>query len=1269
VSETPTPGSIITFYSYKGGTGRSMALANVGCLLAQRQAQTSGRSVLMVDWDLEAPGLHRFFRHRFRRKLGTGDDYAEAVERQPGLIDLFWKLQELVESLPAGQSELSPATEQELRKRLNLRDFVLETDIESLHLLKAGQFGKDYPRRVNTFGWEALYNQSPWLIPWFASWLAERYEYVLIDSRTGVTDTSGICTMLLPEKLAVVFTPNLQSTEGALAQIEGSINYRRCSDDLRPLLVFPLPSRIESTLPTLRDRWRFDPQCGYQPRFEALFRRVYGLAKCDLTEYFNEVQVPQVPDYAYGEEIAVLVERGADKFSLTNSYTVFTDRLLAPAEPWERPGLAVEIAGVAQDALRRAYALMARLSPQELEVARRVLTRLVQVSPGPEFGPDSPRRARRRDLDAAAGSLLDRMVQAGVVCSLPNSTEGGESLFELADLALISEWAQLRDWIEEDREFLFWRERLRAHLTEQERSGTPLTGKPLAEADRWLGERRQDLSAEEAAFIENALARQARRRRRLALAGLGVAVLITIIGAVAGWLGLKARREAVEARASSILAAQEAVRDPAVIALLAMEIDRLSAPRTKSSLDASRFAQRAAASALPVAILAGHEKSVLGAVFSPDGSHVVTASADGTARVWSADGSAEPLVLRGHQNIVRSAAFSPDGLRIVTSSVDGTARIWNADGSGKPIVLSGNRHVVVSAAFSPDGSRVVTTSLNGTARIWNADGSGTPIVLRGHLAWVVSAAFSPDGSRIVTASIDGTARIWNANGSGKPIVLRGDGRPIASAAFSPDGSHVITASQDYTARIWSSDGSGKPFVLRGHTDALVGASFSFDGLRVLTASKDGTARVWHADGSGETVVLRGHDGPLASAAFSPDGSRVVTASSDRTARVWKANGFGETIVLRGHEGEIWSAAFSRDGRRIVTASADTTARVWKVEGASEPVVFRSPKGLSSAAFSPDGSRVFFASNDGSVQTWKLDGSGQLIVRDALKDKTISAISADGSMIVTASSKGTLWISRMDGSGNPIILGRDEGGVRSATFSHDGSRVVTAGSDGTAKIWKADRSSNPILLRGHNGSVANATFSPDGSRVVTASSDGTARVWTVDGQLVTKLRGHEGPLWSAAFSPDGSLVVTASEDRTARIWKADGSGKPIVLRGHENVVMSAVFSPDGFRIATASADGTARIWNADGSSEPLVLRGRERLVTSVAFSPDGSRVVTTSFDGTARLWRVSWTALIQYLKSVTHSCLTPGQRMQYLGETPAAARAAYETCKQEPHRGN
>ncbi len=61
MSQNKVPGQIFTFYSYKGGTGRSMALANVGCLLARRGGNQTQNRVLLVDWDLEAPDFIAFF--------------------------------------------------------------------------------------------------------------------------------------------------------------------------------------------------------------------------------------------------------------------------------------------------------------------------------------------------------------------------------------------------------------------------------------------------------------------------------------------------------------------------------------------------------------------------------------------------------------------------------------------------------------------------------------------------------------------------------------------------------------------------------------------------------------------------------------------------------------------------------------------------------------------------------------------------------------------------------------------------------------------------------------------------------------------------------------------------------------------------------------------------------------------------------------------------------------------------------------------------------
>jgi MinD-like ATPase involved in chromosome partitioning or flagellar assembly len=353
-----TPGQIITFYSYKGGTGRTMALANIACLLAEQQTNGGEKGVLMIDWDLEAPGLHNYFRKHLQRpktaktkkKFQKADSYAKN-----GLIEFFYEVSQRIDeklkanakaSSPSRSSDFSPTSEtiaQQALEEMDLNSFVSNLDINGLFLMQAGNFDSNQPKAygelVNTFDWEALYNKSPHIFRVFAEFLAQRFSYVLVDSRTGVTDVSGICTNLLPEKLVIVFTPNMQSLEGGLELIKRATAYRQESADLRSLMVYPLVSRVASEEPKLRSTWRFGNAegdiPGFQRAFEKVLSMVYSREKISLSKYFDEVQIQHLPRYAYGEEIAVLVEKIEDRFSLKRSYETFLHKLTKTTVPWE----------------------------------------------------------------------------------------------------------------------------------------------------------------------------------------------------------------------------------------------------------------------------------------------------------------------------------------------------------------------------------------------------------------------------------------------------------------------------------------------------------------------------------------------------------------------------------------------------------------------------------------------------------------------------------------------------------------------------------------------------------------------------------------------------------------------------------------------------------------------------------------------------------------------------------------------------------------------
>jgi WD40 repeat protein/serine/threonine protein kinase len=528
----------------------------------------------------------------------------------------------------------------------------------------------------------------------------------------------------------------------------------------------------------------------------------------------------------------------------------------------------------------------------------------------------------------------------------------------------------------------------------------------------------------------------------------------------------------------------------------------------------------------------------MSAQFSPDGKRIVTASNDGTARVWDAQSGqllTEPLK---HTSIVCTAQFSPDGKRIVTASNDGTARLWDACTGRELTEPLTHLNGVKSAQFSPDGLLVVTASGDNTARVWSAQ-TGRPLTqpLR-HGSNVASAQFSPDSQSVVTTSDDHTARIWNAH-SGQPLTgpLQ-HRRSVDSAQFSPDGTRVVTASWDGTAQVWDAH-TGQP--VNGplmHGQPVLSAQFSPDGTRIVTGCMDAMACVWNAKSGQQITGPLKHLGQVCWAQFSPDGTRVVTASFDDTARVWDAQRGQPLSDPLKHGERVTSAQFSPDGRRILTAAGDGRARVWGQFGAPAlPAVLNYSNELAATRFSPDGTRIIEISPDGTAQVWDAKSNQPLTPPLRHKERITSAnLSPDGRWIVTASRDATarVWSSQ-DGHALAQPM-RHSDIVASAQFSPDGSRIVTASMDYTARVWDAQTGQPLTQPLWHPTGVNSAEFSPDGKQIVTACNDGTARIWDAQtGQLLTDPFQHSTNLLSAEFTKDGKQIVTTASDHTMRRW--------------------------------------------------------------------------------------------------------------------------------------
>ena len=303
MSET-SQGQIVTFYSYKGGTGRTMALANVAWILA-----SNGNRVLSVDWDLESPGLHKFF-HPFLDE--------STVSATPGVIEIINDYATAaVEPGPRGDDwHLEFAQVQ--RHAVSL-DWGFP-DGGRLDFLSAGRQNRDYSAAVCSLDWDNFYDRlgGGRFFRAMRDDMKRNYDYVLIDSRTGLSDVADICTIELPDVLTICFTLSDQSIEGA-ASVARQISGRYRDRNIR---VLPVPMRIEDGEKEKLDVGR------------ALARMKFEGFPAEMTPeasavYWASVEVPYKPFYAFEETLATFGDDPGSPASLLSSFERITDSITA----------------------------------------------------------------------------------------------------------------------------------------------------------------------------------------------------------------------------------------------------------------------------------------------------------------------------------------------------------------------------------------------------------------------------------------------------------------------------------------------------------------------------------------------------------------------------------------------------------------------------------------------------------------------------------------------------------------------------------------------------------------------------------------------------------------------------------------------------------------------------------------------------------------------------------------------------------------------------
>jgi predicted acylesterase/phospholipase RssA len=513
-------GRVITFYSYKGGTGRSMTLANVAWILA-----ASGKRVLAIDWDIEAPGLQRYFYPFLVDKdLASSDGVMNFVND--------YKLKAMTPP-PKGQ-ELPPDW---YAKYADIRHYAvaLKWDFPGegrLDFVTAGRQDETYPGLVNNFSWQDFYERlgGSQFLDEATRIMRRHYDYVLIDSRTGVSDTSGICTVKMPDTLVVCFTLNYQGINGAATVADYVASQRleqgggAAESDGRPAFnIFPVPMRLENA-----EKRKLERRYDYARKVKFAKYPIY-LSHGNRDEYWEKVRVDYDSYYAYEEILAPFGEKQRAISSLLSSAERLTSYLsdrdvqqLSPLPQPKRLEVLAQFEGTsleefsAENTDQETRNAFAGMTPEQKAVARAVLLRLVRVAGGGEVE-DTRQVVSLKEFDPAQQQTIQKLREFQLL-TFRQDGAGGDETVQIAPEVSLQDWTELQGWIEEERGFLLWRQELRLLVDKWQREnkdpGLLPRGAALATARARLLTHARALTPAEAEYIEEGLKLQRREREQ-----------------------------------------------------------------------------------------------------------------------------------------------------------------------------------------------------------------------------------------------------------------------------------------------------------------------------------------------------------------------------------------------------------------------------------------------------------------------------------------------------------------------------------------------------------------------------------------------------------------------------------------------------------------------------------------------------------------------------------------------------------------------------------
>ena len=407
-----------------------------------------------------------------------------------------------------------------------------------------------------------------------------------------------------------------------------------------------------------------------------------------------------------------------------------------------------------------------------------------------------------------------------------------------------------------------------------------------------------------------------------------------------------------------------------------------------------------------------HDGIVTEIAFSPDGETLVSASWDGTVKLWRVATGTLIETLVAHQNLVQRVAWSPDGRVIAYSVSEESSWLWDVEEHRHRAILRGHTDFVRGLAFTPDSRQLVSGSADGTMRVWDVATGACLRVIRSYLESIWDIEWSPDGTRIVTTGTTMAFLMYRLDETVPPRVLPINADRIGRPAWSPDGRTIATSNPLQGVQLWDSQ-TGEAVDAFSMSDPLGysrALEWSPDGAYLAIAVIDDAIHIFDMatrKSSSLGAISRGGGETLK---WSPDGRLIAAYCDSGLVRVWEV---ASGVLLGERAVDWWSFAWGDDSTRLAIIQSNSnghTLFLWNVMSGEQVALATHPETIVEVAWMHREKILITGSTSGVVRWWD-EKMGTCLRQVQAHENSIRMLElrADETMLATTSDGGGLWI--------------------------------------------------------------------------------------------------------------------------------------------------------------------------------------------------------------------------------------------------------------------